>query len=66
MALAVILSVAVLTLLAVLAYCFLKKRKERSGGRADAGAARRPASEQDTLVYNSTTEPLQLAHVDAS
>ncbi|XP_019740570.1 kunitz-type protease inhibitor 1-like isoform X2 [Hippocampus comes] len=70
-ALAVILSVAVLTLLAVLAYCFLKKRKERSGGRADAGAAHRPASEQDTLVYNSTTEPLehprlQLAHMDAS
>ncbi|XP_077408118.1 kunitz-type protease inhibitor 1-like [Vanacampus margaritifer] len=57
-ALAVILSVAILALLAILGYCFLKKRKKSSGGRADAPAAHQVASEQDTLVYNSTTKPL--------
>ncbi|XP_049613719.1 kunitz-type protease inhibitor 1 [Syngnathus scovelli] len=69
-AVAVILTVAILVLLAVLGYCFLKKRKERSVARTEAVVARQVrASEQDTLVYNSTTEPLetprqQLANTD--
>ncbi|XP_077366447.1 kunitz-type protease inhibitor 1-like [Festucalex cinctus] len=54
-ALAVILSVAILALLAILGYCFLKKRRKPSGARAPAHQV---ASEQDTLVYNSTTKPL--------
>lgn len=57
-ALAVLLSVAILALLAILTYCFLKKKKERSHRRVPAGPAHVALSEQDTLVYNSTTKPV--------
>ncbi|KAM9840601.1 kunitz-type protease inhibitor 1-like [Aulostomus maculatus] len=56
--LAVVLSVAILALLAILAYCFLKKRKERSHQPVPTGPAHVALSEQDTLVYNSTTKPV--------
>ncbi|XP_039637688.1 kunitz-type protease inhibitor 1-like isoform X2 [Perca fluviatilis] len=56
-ALAVCLSVAILALLAVLAYCVLKKRKERSHRLPATGPAHVPLSEQETLVYNATTKP---------
>ncbi|XP_029282172.1 LOW QUALITY PROTEIN: kunitz-type protease inhibitor 1-like [Cottoperca gobio] len=57
-ALAVCLSVAILALLAILTYCFLKSRKERSHRPVAAGPAHVALSEQDTLVYNSTTKPV--------
>ncbi|XP_063758746.1 kunitz-type protease inhibitor 1-like isoform X2 [Eleginops maclovinus] len=57
-ALAVCLSVAILALLAILTYCFLKSRKERSHRPAAAGPAHMALSEQDTFVYNSTTKPI--------
>lgn len=57
-ALAVLLSVAILALLAVLTYCFLKSRKERSHRPVATGPAHVALSEQDTLVYNSTTKPV--------
>lgn len=57
-ALAVLLSVAILALLAILTYCFLKKKKERSHRSVTAGPAHVALSEQDTLVYNSTTKPV--------
>uniref|UniRef100_UPI0037E7066D kunitz-type protease inhibitor 1-like isoform X2 n=1 Tax=Semicossyphus pulcher TaxID=241346 RepID=UPI0037E7066D len=56
-ALAVLLSVAILALLAILTYCFLKNRKERSHRPVATGPAHVALSEQDTLVYNSTTKP---------
>ncbi|XP_031171433.1 kunitz-type protease inhibitor 1-like isoform X2 [Sander lucioperca] len=57
-ALAVCLSVAILALLAVLAYCILKNRKERSQRLTATSPAHVPLSEQETLVYNSTTKPV--------
>ncbi|XP_037837389.1 kunitz-type protease inhibitor 1 isoform X2 [Kryptolebias marmoratus] len=57
--LAVILSVAACALLAVLGYCFLRwRRKNRSHHAALSSPAQVQPSEQDTLVYNSTTKPL--------
>ncbi|KAL6095435.1 spint1 [Pungitius sinensis] len=57
-ALAVCLSVAILALLAVLTYCFLRSRKERSHRPVATGPAHVALSEQDTLVYNNTTKPM--------
>ncbi|KAM6905736.1 kunitz-type protease inhibitor 1-like isoform 1-T1 [Lycodopsis pacificus] len=57
-ALAVCLSVAILALLAVMTYCFLKGRKERSHRPVATGPAHVAPSEQDTLVYSSTTKPV--------
>ncbi|XP_071323481.1 kunitz-type protease inhibitor 1-like [Trachinotus anak] len=57
-ALAVFLSVAILALLAILTYCFLKSRRERSHRPVSTGPAHVALSEQDTLVYNSTTKPV--------
>uniref|UniRef100_A0A8D3CQ73 Kunitz-type protease inhibitor 1-like n=1 Tax=Scophthalmus maximus TaxID=52904 RepID=A0A8D3CQ73_SCOMX len=56
--LAVILSVAILALLAILTYCFLKKRRECSHRPVATGPAHVALSEQDTLVYNTTTKPV--------
>ncbi|GLD73907.1 kunitz-type protease inhibitor 1-like protein [Lates japonicus] len=55
--LAVILSVSILALLAILTYCFLKARRDRSHRPVATGPAHVALSEQDTLVYNSTTKP---------
>ena len=57
-AVAVVLSVAILALLAILSYCFLRGRRERSQSSASTGPAHVPLSEQETLVYNSTTKPV--------
>ncbi|XP_028296301.1 kunitz-type protease inhibitor 1-like [Gouania willdenowi] len=57
-ALAVILAVAILALLAVCLYCFLQNRKKRSHRPVATGPAPMALSEQDTLVYNSTTKPV--------
>ncbi|XP_008295310.1 kunitz-type protease inhibitor 1-like isoform X2 [Stegastes partitus] len=57
-ALAVILSVAILALLAILTYCFLKARRKRTHRPVSTGPAHVALSEQDTLVYNSTTKPV--------
>ncbi|XP_074472463.1 kunitz-type protease inhibitor 1-like isoform X2 [Sebastes fasciatus] len=57
-ALAVCLSVAILALLAVLTYCFLKSRKNRAQRSSATTAAHVVLSEQDTLVYNTTTKPV--------
>uniref|UniRef100_H3CGS7 Serine peptidase inhibitor, Kunitz type 1 b n=1 Tax=Tetraodon nigroviridis TaxID=99883 RepID=H3CGS7_TETNG len=57
-ALAVLLAVAILALLAVLSFCFLKSRRGRYRRSQAAGPAHVVLSEQDTLVYNRTTEPM--------
>uniref|UniRef100_A0A673CDX6 Serine peptidase inhibitor, Kunitz type 1 b n=1 Tax=Sphaeramia orbicularis TaxID=375764 RepID=A0A673CDX6_9TELE len=57
-ALAVILAVAILALLAILTYCFLRARRERAHQPVATGPAHVALSEQDTLVYNSTTKPI--------
>ncbi|KAF7654043.1 hypothetical protein LDENG_00075330 [Lucifuga dentata] len=57
-AFAVLLSVAILTILAILTYCFLKSRRKRSHQPVATGPAHVALSEQDTLVYNSTTKPV--------
>ncbi|KAM7396048.1 hypothetical protein PAMA_007363 [Pampus argenteus] len=57
-ALAVVLSVAILSLLAILTYCFLKSWRERSHRPVSTGPAHVALHEQDTLVYNSTTKPV--------
>ncbi|XP_054475001.1 kunitz-type protease inhibitor 1-like [Anoplopoma fimbria] len=57
-ALAVCLSVAILALLAVLSYCFLKARKERSHRPVASGPAHVTLSEQESMVYNPTTKPV--------
>ncbi|XP_032440825.1 kunitz-type protease inhibitor 1-like [Xiphophorus hellerii] len=54
-ALAVILAVGILALLAIVGYCFLRRR--RKAPSRSAGPAHVALSEQDTLVYNSTTKP---------
>uniref|UniRef100_A0A3B4XET7 Serine peptidase inhibitor, Kunitz type 1 b n=1 Tax=Seriola lalandi dorsalis TaxID=1841481 RepID=A0A3B4XET7_SERLL len=56
--LAVFLSVAILALLAIMTYCFLKGRREHSHRPVSTGPAHVALSEQDTLVYNSTTKPV--------
>uniref|UniRef100_A0A3B5MXL7 Serine peptidase inhibitor, Kunitz type 1 b n=1 Tax=Xiphophorus couchianus TaxID=32473 RepID=A0A3B5MXL7_9TELE len=53
--LAVILAVGILALLAIVGYCFLRRR--RKAPSRSAGPAHVALSEQDTLVYNSTTKP---------
>ncbi|KAM4712624.1 LOW QUALITY PROTEIN: kunitz-type protease inhibitor 1-like [Anableps anableps] len=53
--LAVILAVAILGLLAILGYCFLRNRRKRSS--RPAAPPHVSLSEQDTLVYSSTTKP---------
>ncbi|XP_041661032.1 kunitz-type protease inhibitor 1-like isoform X2 [Cheilinus undulatus] len=57
-ALAVLLSVAILALLAILTFCLLKKKKERSHRPVTTNPAHVALSEQETLVYNSTTKPV--------
>ncbi|XP_028252654.1 kunitz-type protease inhibitor 1-like [Parambassis ranga] len=57
-ALAVILAVAILALLAVSVYCILKVRRERAHRPATTSPARVALSEEETLVYNSTTKPV--------
>ncbi|KAM3603501.1 uncharacterized protein V6R79_023615 [Siganus canaliculatus] len=57
-ALAVLLSVAILALLAILTYCFLKARRKRSHRPVSTGPAHTALPETDTLVYNSTTKPV--------
>ncbi|XP_026163948.1 kunitz-type protease inhibitor 1-like [Mastacembelus armatus] len=57
-ALAVILSVAILALLAILTYCFLKARRKRTHRPVATSTAQVALSEQETLVYNSTTKPV--------
>ncbi|XP_034017948.1 kunitz-type protease inhibitor 1-like [Thalassophryne amazonica] len=57
-ALAVVLAVAILALLSILAYCFLKSRRERSQRPSATGPAHVALAEQDTLVYKSTTKPV--------
>ncbi|KAM4529273.1 kunitz-type protease inhibitor 1-like [Fundulus diaphanus] len=54
-AVAVILAVAILALLAIVGYCYLRRRRKRSP--ASAALPNMALSEQDTLVYNSTTKP---------
>lgn len=56
-ALAVLLSVAILALLVILTYCFLRSRKRRTHTPVATGPAHVPLAEQDALVYNSTTKP---------
>ncbi|XP_061785017.1 kunitz-type protease inhibitor 1-like [Nerophis lumbriciformis] len=55
-ALAVVISVGILVLLAILAYCFLKSRRKRAQQNVPTRPAQQ-ATEQYTLVYNSTTHP---------
>ncbi|XP_067337355.1 kunitz-type protease inhibitor 1-like isoform X2 [Channa argus] len=57
-ALAVILTVTILALLAIVTYCFLKTRRERSHQPVPTSPAHVAMSEQETLVYNSTTKPV--------
>ncbi|KAK5622764.1 hypothetical protein CRENBAI_025123 [Crenichthys baileyi] len=54
-ALAAFLAVAILALLAILGYCFLRGRRKRSSNPHALPHVGLP--EQDTLVYNSTTKP---------
>ncbi|XP_007574785.1 kunitz-type protease inhibitor 1-like isoform X1 [Poecilia formosa] len=54
-ALAVILAVCVLALLVIVGYCYLRRR--RKAPSRSAGPTHAALSEQDTLVYNSTTKP---------
>ncbi|KAJ8263918.1 hypothetical protein GJAV_G00143070 [Gymnothorax javanicus] len=59
-AIAVLLGVAILILLAVLGYCFLKGRKEQQQSRRMAINGSQVSTTEDTqrLVYNSTTKPI--------
>lgn len=57
-ALAVLLAVAILALLAILSYCVVKSRRGRAQRPGATGPAHVALSEQDTLVYNSTTKPV--------
>ncbi|XP_028997722.1 kunitz-type protease inhibitor 1-like isoform X2 [Betta splendens] len=56
-ALAVILTVSILALLAIGVYCVLRARKARSHEPVATSPAA-TSSEQNTLVYNSTTKPV--------
>uniref|UniRef100_A0A3Q2W554 Serine peptidase inhibitor, Kunitz type 1 b n=1 Tax=Haplochromis burtoni TaxID=8153 RepID=A0A3Q2W554_HAPBU len=56
--LAVILSVAILSLLAILAYCFLRARKRRTHRPVNTGPTHEALSKEETSVYNSTTKPM--------
>ncbi|KAM9354518.1 kunitz-type protease inhibitor 1-like isoform 2-T2 [Pholidichthys leucotaenia] len=62
-ALAVVLSVAILSLLAIFGYCFLKRRRDRAARRraAHQGPTHPESPEEDALVYNPTTKPLWLS-----
>lgn len=57
-ALAVILTVAILALLAVMTYCILKARRKRTHQPVATSPAMVALSEPDTSVYNSTTKPV--------
>ncbi|XP_051816753.1 kunitz-type protease inhibitor 1-like [Acanthochromis polyacanthus] len=57
-ALAVVLSVAILALLAILTYCFLKARRKRTHRPVATGPAHVTLSDPDSPVYNSTTKPV--------
>lgn len=57
-ALAVCLTVAILALLAVMTYCLLKTRRERTHRPVATNSTPVALSEQDTLVYNTTTKPV--------
>ncbi|KAJ8341432.1 hypothetical protein SKAU_G00337230 [Synaphobranchus kaupii] len=59
-AIAVLLGVAILIMLAVLGYCFLKGRKERQRPHRVAVNGSQVSTMEDThrLVYNSTTKPI--------
>lgn len=57
-ALAVLLAVAILALLAVLTYCFLRARKKHSHRPVATSPAHEAVSDQDATVYNSTTKPI--------
>lgn len=56
--LAVILSVAILSLLAILAYCFLRARKRRTHRPVNTGPTHEALSKEEMSVYNSTTKPM--------
>lgn len=55
--LAVILSVGIMALLAILAYCLLKARRKRTH-RPVNNTAHEALPQEDTSVYNSTTKPV--------
>ncbi|XP_064182107.1 kunitz-type protease inhibitor 1a isoform X1 [Anguilla rostrata] len=59
-AIAVLLGVAILILLAILGYCFLKGRKEQQRSQRMAVNGSQVSTMEDTqrLVYNSTTKPI--------
>ncbi|XP_015259517.1 PREDICTED: kunitz-type protease inhibitor 1-like [Cyprinodon variegatus] len=54
-ALAVVLAVAILALLAILGYCFFRRRRNPSS--RPPGPPHVELSQEDSLVYNSTTKP---------
>ncbi|XP_067097152.1 kunitz-type protease inhibitor 1b isoform X1 [Osmerus mordax] len=55
-AIAILLALAILAVLAVLGYCFLKKRKDRT--QHQPVTTHVPFEDRDTMVYNSTTKPV--------
>ncbi|XP_015245436.1 PREDICTED: kunitz-type protease inhibitor 1 [Cyprinodon variegatus] len=55
---AALLGVAILVLLAVLGYCFIKRRRTPKHTRVPNGTASSGMGNSDHLVYNSTTKPL--------
>ncbi|XP_064195624.1 kunitz-type protease inhibitor 1-like [Anguilla rostrata] len=57
-AVAAVLAVAFLIALAVLGYCFVKRKKESSRPPAPAPAQVSAIGETEHLVYNSTTKPI--------
>ncbi|XP_061563004.1 kunitz-type protease inhibitor 1-like [Cololabis saira] len=57
-ALAVFLSVAILALLAIMSYCFMRARKKRSHRPVSTNPNHTVLSEQEAFVYNSTTKPV--------
>ncbi|XP_018583244.1 kunitz-type protease inhibitor 1a [Scleropages formosus] len=59
-AIAVLLGVAILIMLAILGYCFLKGRKDQSRPQRVAanGGHTFPVEDTERLVYNSTTKPI--------
>ncbi|XP_059908131.1 kunitz-type protease inhibitor 1a [Gadus macrocephalus] len=59
LAVAVLLGIAILALLVVLGYCFLKgKKKTVKHQRVANGTQAFPLEDTDKLVYNSTTKPI--------
>ncbi|XP_066529563.1 kunitz-type protease inhibitor 1a [Hoplias malabaricus] len=57
---AVVLGLAIIVLLAVIGYCFLKGRKPKQQGhqRVAVNGHSYPIEDTDKLVYNSTTKPI--------